>query len=105
MPNYKKIAKRIAKSRIHYLFERATKTFPENRELANKYVDLARLYAQRVRIKIPKEWKRRICHKCKKFLYPSVNCRIRMQSRKGKGSHVSITCLDCGNVNRYYIKI
>jgi RNase P subunit RPR2 len=27
-----------------------------------------------------------------------------MQSRKGKGSHVSVTCLDCQNTTRYYIK-
>jgi len=105
MPNYKRVVKQIAKTRMIYLFERAHEIFPEKKELANRYVYLARRYAQRARIKIPPEWKKRICHKCKKFLYPGLNCRIRMQSRKGKGSHVSITCLECDKTTRYFIKI
>ncbi len=104
MPNHKRIIKQIANSRITYLMERAYKIFPEKKELANRYVHLARRYAQRARLTIPLEWKKRICHKCKRFLYPGINCRIRMQSRKGKGSHVSITCLDCNKTTRYFIK-
>jgi ribonuclease P protein subunit RPR2 len=105
MPNYKKVAEKIARSRIQYLLNKADEVFPENEELAQRYVELARLYAQRVRIKIQKKWKRRICHGCKTFLYPGINCRVRIQSRKGKGSHVSLTCLECHHVNRYFINI
>jgi ribonuclease P protein subunit RPR2 len=105
MPNYKKIAEKIARSRIHYLLNKADEIFSENEELAQRYVKLARLYAQRVRIKLPKKWKRRICHSCKAFLYPGLNCRVRMQSRKGKGSHISLTCLECNNVTRYFIDL
>jgi ribonuclease P protein subunit RPR2 len=105
MHNYRQIVKQIAKSRMTYLFNRAHDIFPERKDLANRYVYLARRYAQRARLKIPSEWKKRICHKCKKFLYPGINCRTRMQSRKGKGSHVSITCLDCNKTTRYFIKI
>ena len=104
MPKYKQIIKQIAKTRMNYLFERAHEIYPEKRELANRYTYLARKYAQRARIKIPPEWKKRICHKCKTFLYPGLNCRTRMQSRKGKGSHVSLTCLECNKTTRYYIK-
>jgi ribonuclease P protein subunit RPR2 len=105
MPNYKKIAEKIARSRIHYLLNKADEVFAENEELAQRYVEIAQLYAQRVRIKLPKKWKRRICHKCKAFLYPGINCRVRMQSRKGKGSHISITCFKCKNVNRYFVDL
>jgi RNase P subunit RPR2 len=27
-----------------------------------------------------------------------------MQSRKGRGSHVSITCLECNKTTRHFIK-
>ena len=105
MPNYKNIVKQIAKTRMLFLFERAHNIFPENRDLANRYVYLARKYAARAKLKIPTKWKQRVCHKCKKFLYPGINCRTRLQSRKGKGSHVSLTCLSCGNTTRYFIKL
>ncbi len=102
--SYKRIVKEIARSRISFLFQEAHDIFNEDKELANNYVNLARRYAQRAKVKIPFEWRKRICHKCKRFLYPGINCRIRMQSRKGKGSHVSITCLECTKTTRYFIK-
>ncbi|MFW9782750.1 MAG: ribonuclease P protein component 4 [Candidatus Heimdallarchaeota archaeon] len=102
---YRYIVKRIATSRMLYLFQKADEIYPEKKDLANRYVYLARRYAQRAKIKIPFEWKKRICHKCKQFLYPGLNCRIRMQSKKGRGSHVSLTCYDCNNITRFYIKI
>jgi ribonuclease P protein subunit RPR2 len=105
MPNYRTIAKQIANSRIIFLFERAHTIFPINKELANRYVNLARKYAARTKIKIPLEWKKRICHKCKSFLYPGINCRTRLKSRKGKGTHVSLTCLECNTTTRYFIKL
>ncbi|MFX1256279.1 MAG: ribonuclease P protein component 4 [Promethearchaeota archaeon] len=104
MPNYKHIFKQIARSRMIYLFQRANDIFPENKELANRYVSLGRKYAQRARIEIPNKWKKRVCHKCKSFLYPGLNCRIRMQSRKGKGSHISLSCFECNKTTRYFIK-
>lgn len=102
--NTKHIIKKIAKSRMLYLFQKAHEIFPENKTLADRYVFLARRYAQRAKISIPFEWKKRICHKCKKFLYPGINYRVRMHSQKKRGSHVSITCLNCTNITRYYIK-
>ena len=102
--NIRKIVKQIANVRLLYLFQRAHEIFPNQKDLANRYVYLARRYAQRARIKIPVEWRNRICHKCKRFLYPGINCRIRMQSRGGSGSHVSLTCFECNKITRYYIK-
>ncbi len=101
----KKIVKQIATERIEFLFRNAHQVFPEDKELSNRYISLAIRYAQRARINLPKEWKKRVCHKCKQLLYPGINCRIRMQSRNGKGSHVSMTCLECNNTTRYFIKI
>ncbi len=104
MANNKNLIKQIAKSRMEYLFQRAHDVFPENDALANRYIYLARRYAQRARIKIPNDLKRRICNKCKNFLYPGKNCRFRMQTRKGKGSHISLTCFECNKTTRYFIK-
>lgn len=104
MSNSKRLIKQIAITRINFLFQRAHEIFQENKKLSNRYVYLARRYAQRARIKIPFEWKKRVCNKCKLFLYPGLNCRIRMQSRKGKGSHVSLTCFECNKTTRYFIK-
>jgi len=100
----KNIIKKIAEIRISYLFGKVEEIFPENRDLANRYTYLARKYAQRAKIEIPEKWNKRICHKCKKFLYPGINCRIRLHS-KGKGSHVSLTCFECYGTTRYFIKL
>ena len=100
----KKIVKQIARTRMMYLFNRAHEIFLHNNDLANSYVVLARKYAQRARIVIPSVWKKRICHNCKRFLYPGVNSRIRLHSNK-KGSHVSLTCLECSHTTRYFIKL
>jgi len=85
--NNKAIIKRIADTRMNYLFQKAHDIFPNDKELANRYTYLARRYAQRAKIRIPK-----------------INCRTRIHS-KGKGSHVSTTCLDCNHTTRYFIKL
>ncbi len=103
--NLKYIIKKIAYTRMIYLFQKAHEIFPNQKELANRYTYLAMRYTQRAKIKIPDEWKKRICHKCKMFLYPGLNYRIRMHSHKGKGSHLSLTCFECNNTTRYFIKL
>ncbi|MFX0026742.1 MAG: ribonuclease P protein component 4 [Candidatus Hermodarchaeota archaeon] len=99
----KGIIKKIAKTRINFLFMRAHEIFPDQKDLANRYVSLARKYAQRAKIQMPPIWKNRICHKCKNFLYPGLNCRVRLHSL-GKATHISMTCLDCNKTTRYYLK-
>jgi ribonuclease P protein subunit RPR2 len=96
--------KKIADTRMNYLLHKAHDIFPNQKDLANRYVYLARRYAQRAKIQIPQNWKKRICHSCKGLLYPGINCRTRIHS-KGKGSHFSTTCLDCNHTTRYFIKL
>ncbi|MBD3341943.1 MAG: ribonuclease P [Candidatus Lokiarchaeota archaeon] len=104
MGRNKGLMKQIANGRIKYLFELAEKTYPIDKELANRYIYLVRRYAQRAKLKIPAEWKKCICQKCYSLLVYGDNCRIRMQSRSGKGSHISVTCLECNYTKRYFIK-
>ncbi|MHA1764065.1 MAG: ribonuclease P protein component 4 [Promethearchaeota archaeon] len=104
MAKNKTLLKKIAIIRMNYLFNQAHIIFPENKELANRYAQLAKIYAQRAKLSLPNQWKYRLCNTCKRFLYPGINCRCRIQSRHGKGSHISLTCLECNNTTRYYIK-
>ena len=93
----------IAKERIQILFRLAEEEFSNGRkDLANRYVELARKISTRCNVRIPKELKRRFCKKCMAYLKPGVNARVRIRSEK---KYVLITCLECGNKMRFpYIK-
>jgi ribonuclease P protein subunit RPR2 len=90
-----KDTKKIALERIEILMQRAEEVFTQDKEKANRYVQLARKIAMRHTTKFPKKWKRRICKRCNVFLKPGINCRIRTQKTK-----VVITCLECKNIMR-----
>jgi len=87
--------KEIALERITILFQEAAKIFPRNKALANRYVELARKIAMKVKVSIPTTLKRRFCKHCHAYLVPGVNCRVR--TRAGK---VVISCLVCKNFMR-----
>lgn len=91
--------KQLAREHIDSLFKEAEETFSENKALANRYVELARRVAMKVKVRIPAEYKRRFCKYCHKYLRPGVNTRIRM--RKGK---VIIYCLECKRLRRIPVK-
>jgi len=95
----KKKQKDIAKERITILFKQAESRFKENKSLANRYVTLARKLAMKVKIKIPKEHKRKFCKHCYKYLMPGENSRIR--TRDGK---VIISCFECKKFTRIPMK-
>ncbi|MHA1338920.1 MAG: ribonuclease P protein component 4 [Promethearchaeota archaeon] len=101
----KEVIKQIALERIEYLMELALKIYPDCPELANRYVIHARNYSMAAQVRIPKKYKRYICHKCKKLMVPGYSCRIRIKSCKGRGSHLIITCLNCNNIiHQIYFK-
>ena len=91
--------KEIAKERVRRLFELATTMFPKRKDLANRYVDLARKISMKVRMRIPPEFKRRFCKHCYKYLQPGINARVR--TREGK---VIISCLECKEFMRIPFK-
>lgn len=80
----------IAHERIATLFAEAEKIFAKDKDLAHRYVSLARKMAMKVKVKIPTELKRRFCKHCYRYLVPGVNARVR--TRAGK---VVISCLEC----------
>ena len=91
--------KRIALERIDILFSLAERVFPYDRELANRYVEIALAVQQKAKVRMPRKWKRRYCKRCHSFLVPGVNARVRL--RQKRMPHVVIKCLECGHIIRY----
>ncbi|MEM4336964.1 MAG: ribonuclease P [Candidatus Woesearchaeota archaeon] len=91
-----KIKKEAAET-IERLFKEAQST--KNRKLADRYVFLARKISMKTKTKIPKEFKRRVCKNCHKFLVPGENCRVRLS--KGR---IIYYCLNCKHFMRIHYK-
>jgi len=87
--------KEIAKERVNELFIQAENVFSKNKALANRYVTLARKIAMKVKLRLPRELKRKYCKHCYKFLMPGVNSIVR--KREGK---IVISCFECKKFTR-----
>jgi ribonuclease P protein subunit RPR2 len=98
-PISKKKQKEIAKERIKILFGKADSVFSENKPLANRYVTLARKISMKVKLRMPREYKRKYCKHCYKYLRSGTNARIR--TRDGK---VVISCFECKKFTRIPVK-
>ena len=94
--------KQIALKRVHILFGLATEIIHEDPKRAQRYVQIARKIAMRTRLRLPKEYRSFVCRKCKSFILPGVNCRVRIQQRREP--HMVITCLNCGEHSRIPIR-
>lgn len=94
--------KDIARQRIRILFRLAVETVDEAPDLAQRYVEIAKKIAMRSRLRLPREYRRLICRHCKSFIFPGVNCRVRIQPRREP--HVVITCFNCGKHMRIPLK-
>jgi len=88
----------IALERIKRLFSLAIETLHERPDLAQRYVEIARKIAMRVKIRLPREMRLLICRHCKRFIFPGVSSRVRIQPRREP--HIVITCLYCGKQMR-----
>jgi len=65
-------------------------------QLADRYAGLARALGMRYNIRLPPEFKRRLCRSCGSYLVPGRNLRVRLRPRR-----TVHTCLKCGNVKRH----
>ncbi|MEM2026461.1 MAG: ribonuclease P [Candidatus Bathyarchaeia archaeon] len=98
----KDVIANIALNRIKRLFNLAIEAFNERPDLSQRYVEIARKIAMRARIHLPKEYHLLICRRCKKFIFPGISSRIRLQPRREP--HIVITCLYCGGYMRIPVK-
>lgn len=94
--------RQIAQQRIDKLFKLAKEKIRDEPELAQRYVTIARKIAMRAKLKLPAEYRRMICRHCKSFIYPGVNCRVRIQQKREP--HMVITCQICGKTTRIPLK-
>ncbi|MCD6484859.1 MAG: ribonuclease P [Candidatus Odinarchaeota archaeon] len=95
--------KDIAFQRIEKLFHYALSTVKTDVELSRKYVLLARKIAMRARVHIPRTYRQMFCKKCNTILIPGFNARVRL--RQNRFSRITLTCLSCGNIVRYPLKL
>lgn len=93
MGNKNKV-REIALGRIKRLFNLAFEMLDKRPDLSQRYIEIARRISMRTRTRIPKENRLLICRHCKKFIFPGVSSRVRIQPRREP--HIVITCLYCG---------
>ena len=94
----KQLAKLLAQERISILIEIAFQKIDDDYELANNQAQIAKKIAKRVRLKLPYNIRQLFCKKCKRFIVPGSNCRVRIGRSNIKA--LRITCLLCNNVYR-----
>ncbi len=71
-------------------------------ELAKSYLLTAQKIAMSARIRLPKDYKARICRNCNALLVPGVSSRVRIRPTRER--HVVVTCLNCNNQTRYPLR-
>lgn len=94
--------RQIAKHRIQILFQQAEKARRENPQLAYRYVEVARKIAMAAKIRLPAEYRRRVCRNCNTLLVVGDNCRVRVKQRREP--HLVVTCLACGHQARVLLR-
>ena len=93
--------KKIVLERMHILMKNAISNSRFNPELAQRQACLARKISTRHRVTMPYELRMTFCKRCKSFIVPGVNSRIRVGRTSLKS--VRITCNFCGHTYRKVI--
>lgn len=88
--------------RIELLVRNAIETAKTDAELAQKQAMLAKKISTKFRIRLPYEIRQLYCKRCKRFIVPGVNAKVRIGRANVKA--VRITCLKCGHIYRKIIK-
>ena len=93
--------KKIALERMYILVKIAISNARSDPNLAEKQANLARRISTRYRISMPYELRINFCKKCKKFIVPGINSRIRIGRTSLKS--IRITCNFCEHTYRKVI--
>jgi ribonuclease P protein subunit RPR2 len=86
----------IAKERIDILITNALHEVNDDDMLSNAQANIAKKIAMRLRLRLPYYIRQLYCKKCKQFISPGKNARIRIGRSNIKA--VRISCLKCGHV-------
>ena len=93
--------KKIAFERMQILIDNAISNAQKNPELSQKQANLARRISTRHKIRMPYDLRIVFCKKCKSFIAPGINSRIRLGRSSVKS--IRITCNFCGHTYRKII--
>ena len=93
--------KKIALERMYILVKIAISNARSDPNLAEKQANLAKRISTHYRIRMPYELRINFCKKCKKFIVPGINSRIRVGRTPLKS--IRITCNFCEHTYRKVI--
>ena len=97
----KSTVRKIAMERMQILIENATTNAKTNPELSQRQAYLARRISTRHKIRMPYDLRMAFCKKCKSFIAPGINSRIRLGRTSIKS--IRISCNLCGHTYRKII--
>ena len=94
-------AKKIAMERMQILIDNAISNAKTNPDLSQRQAFLARRISTRHKIRMPYHLRMVFCKKCKSFIAPGINSRIRLGRAHIKS--IRISCNLCGHTYRKII--
>ena len=97
----KPVVKQIALERMQILIDNAISNAKTNPKLAQRQALLARKISMRLKVKMPYDLRMVFCKKCKSFIAPGINSKIRVGRTPIKS--IRITCNFCGHTYRKII--
>ncbi len=90
--------KKLVQDRMRELIELSiSKWKGGDKKLAVRYISIVKKYAEKNKVKIPKEVKLKFCRKCLVPWIPNETVKIRLSRR---GHYLIYTCLNCGYKRR-----
>ena len=97
----KPAVRKIAMERMQILIENAISNAKTNPELSQRQASIARRISTRHKIRMPYNLRMVFCKKCKSFIVPGINSRIRIGRASLKS--IRISCNLCGHTYRKII--
>jgi len=97
----KKAKREIATKRMQVLFDNAVSNARLDPDLAEKQAIAAKKISMKYKIKMPYEIRSCFCKKCKKFVVPGINSKVRVGRSNVKS--IRITCNFCTHTYRKII--
>ena len=97
----KPVVKKIVLERMEILIDNALSNAKTNPKLAQRQALLAKKISMRHKVKMPYELRMVFCKKCKSFIAPGINSKIRVGRSTIKS--IRITCNFCGHTYRKVI--
>jgi RNase P subunit RPR2 len=97
----KPIVYKIAMERMQILIDSAISNARTDPDLSQRHASLARRISTKYKIRMPYHLRMVFCKKCKSFIAPGINSRIRLGRTSVKS--IRISCNLCGHTYRKII--